>query len=143
MLLKTSTINIQIVREKDILPVVFDSFVPMVAKQALTTTMHLGLCHSRLNALNFFHDNNLSDLGIFPRFWHHKSEHYLHFCGPCVGAPANKNLSGPRKELLKRHWKLSIGMYCIQSLMCERHYEEPDGKMTILSAIIKPKYAKS
>ncbi len=59
----------------------------------------------------------------------------------CGSTPASENLSGPQKELLKWHWKLGIGMYSIQSLVCERHYEEPDGKMTILPAIIKPKYA--
>jgi hypothetical protein len=110
----------------------------MSAEQALAITMHSGLCHLHLNALDFFHDNNLGDLGISPHFWHHKSKYYSHFCGPCVGAPANENLSGPQKELLKWHWKLGIGMYRIQSLMCERHYEEPDGKTTILPAIIKP-----
>jgi hypothetical protein len=68
MLLKTSTIDIQIVREKHNLPVVFDCFVPMLAKQALVTTMRSGLCHLRLNALDFFHDNNLGDLGISPCF---------------------------------------------------------------------------
>jgi hypothetical protein len=33
-----STIDIQIVREKHNLPVVFDFFVPILAKQALATT---------------------------------------------------------------------------------------------------------
>ncbi len=78
MLLKTSTIDIQIVREKHNLPVVFDSFIPMLAKQALATTMRLGLCHLCLNALNSFRDTDLGDLGISPHFWHHKSKHYLH-----------------------------------------------------------------
>jgi hypothetical protein len=103
--------------------------------------MRSGLCHSLLNALDFFHDNDLGDLGISPHFWHHKSKHYSHFCGPCVEAPANENLSGPQKELLEWHWKLGNGMNCIQTLMCERHYEEPDGKTSIFPAIIKPKYA--
>jgi hypothetical protein len=53
-----------------------------------------------------------------------------------VGAPANENLSGPQKELLEWHWKLGIGMYCIRSLMCEQHYDKPDGKTTILPAKI-------
>ncbi len=140
MLLKTSTIDIQIVREKYDLPVVFNSFVPMSVKQALATTMRSGLCHSHLNALDFFHDNDINDLGISSCFWHHKSKHYLHFCGPCVGALANKNLSWPQK-ILKWHCKLGIGMYHIQSLMCKRHYEEPDDKTSILPATIKPKYA--
>jgi hypothetical protein len=68
MMLKTSTINIQIVREKNNLPVVFDSFIPMSAKGALAPTMRSGLYHSRINALDFFHDNNLGDLGISPHF---------------------------------------------------------------------------
>jgi hypothetical protein len=68
MLLKTSTINIQIMREKHILPVVFDSFISMLAKKALATTMCSGLCHTHLNILNFFHDNDLDDLGSFLAF---------------------------------------------------------------------------
>ncbi len=46
--------NTQIVREKHNLPVVFDSFVPMLAKRALATTMCAGLCQLCLNALDFF-----------------------------------------------------------------------------------------
>ncbi len=84
----------------------------------------------------FFHDNDPGDLGTSPHFWHHEGKHYLYFSGSCVGTPANKNLFGPQKEILKWHWKLGIGMYCIQTLMCERHYEELDGKTTILPAII-------
>jgi hypothetical protein len=139
MMLKTSTIDIQTVREKHNLPVVFDSFVSMLVKKALITTMRSVLCHTHLNVLNFFHDKDLGDPGTSAYFWHHNHMHYLHFCAPCVGVPANKNLSGPQKELLKWHWKLGIGMYCIQSLMCERHYEEPDCKTTIVPVIIKPK----
>ncbi len=47
----------------------------------------------------------------------------------------------PQKELLKWHLKLGIGMYHIQSLMCEWHYQESDGKTAILPAVTKPKYA--
>ncbi len=66
-------------------------------------------------------------------------EHYNRFCGPCVGATGNENLSAPQKELLKWLWKLGISMYRIQEMMCERHYEEPNGNKTIFPAIIKPK----
>jgi hypothetical protein len=67
----------------------------------------------------------------------------LHFCGPCIGASENENLSAPQKELLKWHWKLGIGMYHVQEMMHERHYEEPNGNKTVLSAIIKPKLASA
>jgi hypothetical protein len=66
MLLKTSTIEIQIVREEHNLPVVFDSFVSGKAKKALASNMRSGLCHTRLNALDFFHDNDLGNLGQSP-----------------------------------------------------------------------------
>ncbi len=61
------------------------------------------------------------------------------FCGACVGAAENENISAAQKELLKWHWKLGIGMYCIQEMMRERHYEDPDGRTTILPAIIRSK----
>ena len=143
MLLKTSTIDIHIVREKHNLPVVFDSFVSTKTKRALATTMRSGLCHARLNILDFFHDNILDTLEVSPRFWHHEPEHYSNFCAPCVGSQANENLSGPQKELLKWHWKLGIGMHRIQILMCERHYHDAEGVTTILPAIIKPKFSTS
>ncbi len=38
-------------------------------------------------------------------------------CFPCVGGLKNKNLSMPQKELLLWHWKLGIGMQCLQSMM--------------------------
>ena len=140
MLLKTSTIEIHIAREKHNLPVVFDSFVSTKTKRALASTMRSGLCHARLNILDFFHDNDLGTLEVSPRFWHHEPEHYSNFCAPCVGSQANENLSGPQKELLKWHWKLGIGMHRIQILMCERHYHDAEGVTTILPAIIKPKF---
>jgi hypothetical protein len=66
MLLKTSTIEIRIVREEHNLPVLFDSFVSGKAKKALALNMCSGLCHNRLNALDFFHDNDLGNLGQSP-----------------------------------------------------------------------------
>jgi hypothetical protein len=63
MLLKTSTIKIRIVREEHNLPVVFDSFVSGKTKKALASNMRSGLCHTPFNALDFFHDNDLGNLG--------------------------------------------------------------------------------
>ena len=139
MLLKTSTIEIRIVREEHNLPVVFDSFVSGKAKKALASNMRSGLCHTRLNALDFFHDNDLGNLGRSPRNSVLDSEHFSNFCGACVGAAENENISPAQKELLKWHWKLGIGMYCIQEMMRERHYEDPDGRTIILPTIIQPK----
>ncbi len=34
-------------------------------------------------------------------------------------------------------------MYCVQEIMRERHYEEPNGNKTVLPAIIKPKFASA
>jgi hypothetical protein len=53
--------------------------------------------------------------------------------------PRMKKKSDAQKELLKWHWKLGIGMCCIQEMMREQHYEDPDGRTTILPAIIQPK----
>jgi transposase InsO family protein len=139
MLLHTSEIQIPIVREKHNLPVVFDSYVSPKMKKTLASSMRSGLCHTRLNALDFFQDTSAEDRRICAPLSHIGPEHYNSFCGPCVGANANENLSAPQKELLKWHWKLGISMYRIQEMMRERHYEEPNGNKTILPAIIKPK----
>jgi hypothetical protein len=64
MLLKTPKIQIQIVREKHNLPIVFDSYVSPKAKKLLASTMRSGLCHTHLNALDFFQENTLQDLQI-------------------------------------------------------------------------------
>ncbi len=105
MLLKTSTIKIRIEREKHNLPIVFDSFVSGNAKKALASNMCSGLCHTRLNTLNFFHDNDLGNLGQSPRNSLLDLDHFLNFCGACVGAAENENNSAAQKELLKWHWK--------------------------------------
>jgi hypothetical protein len=47
MVLKTSEVQIQIVREKHNLSVVFDAYVSPKAKKTLASTMHSGLCHTR------------------------------------------------------------------------------------------------
>jgi hypothetical protein len=139
MLLKTSTIKIRHVREEHNLPVVFDSFVSGKAKKALASNMRSGLCHTRLHALDLFHDNDLGNLGRSPQNSVLDSEHFSNFCGACVGAAENENISAAQTELLKWHWKLGIGIYRIQEMMRERHYEDPDGRTTILPAINQPK----
>jgi hypothetical protein len=103
--------------------------------------MRSGLCHTHLNALDFFQDTSFEDRCTCAPLSHIGPEHYNRFCGPCVGANENESLSAPQKELLKWHWKLDISMYRVQEMMRERHYKEPNSNKTILPAIIKPKLA--
>ncbi len=107
----------------------------------LASSMRSGLCHTQLNAFDFFQENILHNLWICAPLGITGPKHYLQFCGPCIGASENGNLSAPQKELLKWHWKSGISMYCIQEIMRELHYEEPNGSKTVLPAIIKPKLA--
>jgi hypothetical protein len=139
MLLKTSTIELHIVREEHNLPVVFNSFVSGKAKKALASHMRSGLCHTCLNALDFFHDNDLGNLEQSPRNSVLDLNQFWNFCGTCVGAVENENISVAQKKLLKWHLKLGIGMYRIQEMLRKQHYEDPDGKTTILPAIFQPK----
>ncbi len=62
MLLNTSKIQIQIVQEKHNLPIIFDSYVSPKVKKTLASSMRFGLCHTRLNALDFLQENTLQDL---------------------------------------------------------------------------------
>ena len=111
MLLKTSKIEIRIMREEHNLPIVFDSFVSGKAKKALASNMRSGLCHTRLNALDFFHDNDLGNLGRSPRNSVLDSEHLSNFCGACVGALRMKIFLLHRRTsqmaLEVRHWDVS------------------------------------
>jgi hypothetical protein len=62
MLLKTSEIQIQIVREKHNLPIVFDAYISPKVKTTLTSSMRSGLCHTGLNAFDFFQESTLHNL---------------------------------------------------------------------------------
>jgi hypothetical protein len=101
------------VKEEPHLPDVFDSFVSEKAKIALASNMCSGLCHTRHNALEFFHDNDLgTNLGRSSGNSVLDSEHSSNFCGACVGAAENENISDAQKELLMaleiRHWDVSL-----------------------------------
>jgi hypothetical protein len=87
------------------------------ATKALPTNTHSGLCLTCLNALDFFHDKELGNLGRSSQHSALDSEHVSTFCGACVGAAENENISATQKELLKWDWKLGIGRYCIQEMM--------------------------
>jgi hypothetical protein len=88
MILKTSTIEIRIVREEHNLHIVFNSFVSRKAKKALASNKRSGLCTTRLNALDLFHDNDLGNLGQSPQNSVLDSELFLEFlwylCGSCL-----------------------------------------------------------
>ena len=65
------------------------------------------------------------DIGL-TRHWNVGSEEFdyklgssQNMCCPCVGEDANTNLSGPQRELLAWHWKLSCSMTRVQQLMVE------------------------
>ncbi len=62
------------------------------------------------------------------------------FSGLCGGTTKNAILSAPQKELLHWHWTLGIIMSCIQEMMREQHYVEPNGNKMFLHAIIKSNF---
>ncbi len=61
MHLNTFEIQVQIMREKHNLPVVFDSYVSPKVKTMLASSMRSSLCHTHLNALDFFQDTSFED----------------------------------------------------------------------------------
>ena len=54
--------------------------------------MRSGLCHTRLNALDFFQDTSFEDRHICAPLSHIGPEHYNCICGLCVGTNVNENL---------------------------------------------------
>jgi hypothetical protein len=112
-------------------------------KWMLASSKCSGLCHTQLNALDFFPENTLQDLWICVPLGITGPEHYLRFCGLCIGESENENFSSPQKELIKWHWKLGISMSCVQEMMREWPYEEPNGNKTVLLAIIKLTFASA
>ncbi len=88
-------------REEYNLPIVFDSFVSGKAKKALASNKRSGLCHTRLNALDFIHDNDLGNLGQFPQNSVLDLEHFPNFFGACAGAAEDEKISPVKKKLLK------------------------------------------
>ena len=132
-----STITIPIENGSSNLPCIYNSFVSDKIKREYASKMRSGLKVSRLfPALNFF--------GEMP-FTMSKSskQQALNLVLQCVGAVKNENLTAPQRELLLWHWKLGIGMQCIQSMMRDQHYEDHLGRTKSHPPIIKPKYAST
>ena len=61
------------------------------------------------------------------------------FC-PCVGDDANKNLSGPQRELLLWHWRTGCSMRRVQQLMVEHEGISSNDESVIFPQVIKPKF---
>ena len=85
--------------------------------RAIGPQMLSALAYSILSQLDVFGDINsiqsLQDMYISNKQTEIENEfehHYYHFCAACIGAPENKNFSGPLKELLIWHWKLGASM---------------------------------
>jgi hypothetical protein len=135
MKLRTSCIQIDIVRDHANLPVVHDSYVSEKAKQGIGPIMQSRLCQARLSVLDFFGEIESSVSSIVDNA---KSNCFP--CFPCVGDSENAYLTSRQRELLLWHWKLGISMHRVQELMQERTYKEPLGQRTVLPPIIKAKF---
>ena len=128
MLLKTSTIKIRIVREEHNLPIVFDSFVSGKAKKALASNMRSGLCHTCLNALDLFHDNNLGNLGQSPQNSVLDSEHFFRIFMVLVWEPPRiKTFLLHRKNFSNgieiRHWNVSHSRNDARTTLCRSRWK--------------------
>jgi hypothetical protein len=99
----------------------------------LLLMMHSGHIQTCIPVWDFFGEIDKVVSSIFTQ-----SEQTFFPCFHCIGNSEDKNLTSPQRELLLWHWKLSINMYRVQKLMCERTFEEPLGKRKVLPPIIKP-----
>ncbi len=106
MMLHTSSIHIDIIRDQTNLPVVHDSFVSEKAKRGLLPLFWFGMCQTGLSVLDFFGEIEHSISTIVSN-----AESNCFPCFLCVGDSANANLTSPQRELLLWHWKLCISMY--------------------------------
>ena len=89
------------------LSVVHNLFVTEHQKRAIGPQMDSSLAYSIISNLDILGDLNtirsIQDMDISSKKIKIEREfehHYSHFCGTCVGAPANKKLSVPQKKLL-------------------------------------------
>jgi hypothetical protein len=60
-----------------------------------------------------FHDNDLGNLGQSPKYSALDLEHYSNFCGACVEAAENENISAAQKKTSQMaleigHWHVSL-----------------------------------
>ena len=97
--------------------------------------------HTRLSKIDIFGDlryiNNIRYHGLSVNYYNfdNELEYYYKFCGTCVEALVNKNITGPQKDILLWYWKLGVSMYIIKLFMIEKIYWEPTSNRTILPPI--------
>ena len=108
-------INIPIDRGTKNLSIAYNDFVSENKKWLIVTKMCSSLSHTRISKICFgdlCSINNLQAHGISANYanFDNEWENYYKLCGNCVGAPANKNITGTHKELLLCHWKLGVSM---------------------------------
>ena len=104
------------------------------------------MAYSNLSNLDFFGDlQNSPEMVIGKRRFEimikNKYEHYNQFCGLCVSASENQNLSNAQKELLSWHRKWGISMHRIQEMMKLQQVAEPNGTRYIMPPVISAKLA--
>ena len=136
---KLKTIPIPIDRGGTNLPIVHDSFVSNKIKKKLAHNFRSALIATGVcTALDYFANVSVNRAvstssrlrGIFSSL-------------PCVGGHVNENLTMAQKELLLWHWRLGIGMQRIQTMMRNRTFEDPFGRMQVHPPIIKSKFAST
>ena len=111
--------------------------------------MRSALSHTRNYKLHIFGDlrsiNNLQDngLSVTDKNFDNELEYYSKVCGTCVAAPTNKDITGPQNYILLWHCKIVAIIHHIQDIKRERIYEEPTGKIPIITPIINPKFPET
>jgi hypothetical protein len=136
---KPKTIPIPIDRGNTNLPVVHNSFVSSKMKKKLAHNFRSALIATGVcTALDYF-----ANVSVHRAVSTSSSLRGIFSSLPCVGGSENENLTMAQKELLLWHWRLGIGMQRIQTMMRNRTFEDPFGRMQVHPPIIKTKFAST
>ena len=116
---KGNRVVIPIRRGQENLLIVYNSFVSSKEKNEFGPHIQSAMEYYNLSNIDFFGYIQTSTEMVngkrgFEITIKNEYEHYTKFCGPCVGASENKNLSNAQKELLLWNCKWGISMYRIQ-----------------------------
>ncbi len=121
------------------MPIVCDSFVSDKIKKKLALKFRSALIATGIYAaLDYF-----ANVSVHRAVSTSSRMQRIFSSFPCVGGLENKNLSMPQKELLLWHWKLGIGMQCVQSMMRNRTFKDLFGRTQVHPPIIKSKFAST
>ena len=145
---KGNRVVIPIQREQASLPIVYNSFLSSKEKNDIVPHIRSAMDYYNLSNIDFFGDLKTSTEMVngkrgFESMIKNEYEHYTQFCGPCVGASENKNLSNSQKDLLLWNWKWGISMHRIQEMMKPKQVVEPDGTRSVIAPVISPKLANA